>query len=72
LVQGAAKALETAKALGFAVSLTLLARADEVIGAPTSDDGTSLPRTSAMARPQLVKADTAFQAHLLVNRLNLA
>jgi hypothetical protein len=26
----------------------------------------------AVARPQLAKADTAFQAHPLVNRLNLA
>ena len=31
-----------------------------------------LPRTCATARPQLAKADTAFQAHPLVNRLNLA
>jgi hypothetical protein len=30
------------------------------------------PRTCATARPQLAKADTAFQAHPLVNRLNLA
>jgi hypothetical protein len=28
--------------------------------------------TCATARPQLAKADTAFQAHPLVNRLNLA
>jgi len=34
--------------------------------------GTQLPRTCATARPQLAKADTAFQAHPLVNRLNLA
>jgi hypothetical protein len=32
----------------------------------------SCPRTCATARPQLAKADTAFQAHPLVNRLNLA
>ena len=31
-----------------------------------------LPRTCAMARPQLAKANTALQAHPLVNRLNLA
>ena len=31
-----------------------------------------LPRTCATARPQLAKADTAFQAHPLVNRLCLA
>ena len=31
-----------------------------------------LPRTCATARPQLAKADTAFQAHPLVNRLNFA
>jgi hypothetical protein len=34
--------------------------------------GTWLPRTCATARPQLAKADTAFQAHPLVNRLNLS
>jgi hypothetical protein len=34
--------------------------------------GTQLPRTCATARPQLAKADTAFQAHPLVNRLNFA
>jgi hypothetical protein len=34
--------------------------------------GPSLPRTCATARPHLAKADTAFQAHSLVNRLNLA
>jgi hypothetical protein len=34
--------------------------------------GTQLSRTCATARPQLAKADTAFQAHPLVNRLNLA
>jgi hypothetical protein len=33
---------------------------------------TYLPWTCATARPQLAKADTAFQAHPLVNRLNLA
>ena len=37
-----------------------------------SPNGTKLPRTCATARPQLAKADTAFQAHPLVNRLNLA
>ena len=31
---------------------------------------TQLPRTCAAARPQLAKANTAFQAHPLVNRLN--
>ena len=37
-----------------------------------SPNGTSkLPWTCATARPQLAKADTAFQAHPLVNRLNL-
>jgi hypothetical protein len=30
------------------------------------------PGRVATARPQLAKADTAFQAHPLVNRLNLA
>ena len=34
--------------------------------------GTSLPRTCATARPQLAKADTAFQAHPLVIRPSLA
>ena len=34
--------------------------------------GTLLPRTCATARPQLANADTAFQAHPLVNQLNLA
>ena len=28
-----------------------------------------LPRTCATARPQLAKADTAFQAHPLVNQV---
>jgi hypothetical protein len=32
----------------------------------------SCPRKCATARPQLAKADTAFQTHPLVNRLNLA
>jgi hypothetical protein len=34
--------------------------------------GPYLPRTCATARPQLAKADTTFQAHPLINRLNLA
>ena len=34
--------------------------------------GTLLPRMCATARPQLAKADTAFQAHPYVNQLNLA
>ena len=32
--------------------------------------GTLLPRTRVTARPQLAKADTAFQAHPLVNLLS--
>jgi hypothetical protein len=37
-----------------------------------SVDAAEPARTCATARPQLAKADTAFQAHPLANRLNLA
>jgi hypothetical protein len=49
-----------------------LAKFDNPDSDSTSANGTQLPRTCATARPQLAKADTAFQAHPLVNRLNLA
>ena len=44
------------------------------IAAPDVCDGTTAVGGSgcATARPQLAKADTALQAHPLVNRLNLA